>query len=225
MNATARAHTSPSLDQLQAQFLDLLPRIETHARICFRFIPCPHRRADQVAETVALAWQCYLRLVEKGKDINHFVMTFACTVARSVQCGRRLAGMARSKDIMNPQAQQRFGFKVETLPQATRLRHESLYGRVNGQKQHDAFEERLQDNRITPVAEQAAFRIDFPQWRHTLSHRNRAIIDRMLLDERTLDLSRKFGISPGRVSQLRQQFHSDWLRFHGERDQAATPLA
>jgi hypothetical protein len=47
----------PALEQLRAQFLALLPRIELHARITFRGVKCPDRRADAVAETVALA--CY----------------------------------------------------------------------------------------------------------------------------------------------------------------------
>jgi hypothetical protein len=42
---------------LHAAFLALLPRIERHARICFRHLGCPQGRDDAVAETVALAWR------------------------------------------------------------------------------------------------------------------------------------------------------------------------
>ena len=38
----------------------------------------------------------------------------------------------------------------------------------------------------------------------------------MMAGQRTLDLSRKYGISPGRVSQVRREFHDDWQRFCGE---------
>jgi hypothetical protein len=34
--------------------------------------------------------------------------------------------------------------------------------------------------------------------------------------ERTLDVARKYGLSPSRVSQLRQDFQQDWLRFNGD---------
>lgn len=215
-NVASPSNQSPSIEQLQAQFLDLLPRIQTHASICFGYFRCPHQRADKIAETVALAWKSYLRLIEKGKDINQFLTTFTFMVARSVKCGRHLAGMMKSKDVMNPQTQKRIGFKVEPLFESARACYEKLLGRVDGQKQHDAAEERLQDNRITPVPDQAAFRIDFPQWCRSRCYRDRQIIDSMLLDERTLDLSRRFGISPGRVSQLRREYHDDWRRFHGE---------
>ena len=31
--------------------------------------------------------------------------------------------------------------------------------------------------------------------------------------ERTKDLSDKYGLSPGRIRQLRREFHDDWQRF------------
>jgi hypothetical protein len=34
-----------------------------------------------------------------------------------------------------------------------------------------------------------------------------------MLGERTLDVAGKYGLSPGRVSQLRRQFHDDWRRY------------
>lgn len=213
-----RLNHGPSLEQLQRQFLALLPRIESQAGNCFAYLRCPAERADKIAETVALAWKAYLRLIETGKDMSQFVATFTFFVARSVKCGRLLAGMIKSKDVLNPQAQKRFGFKVETLPQST-----SRFSREpHGQRQQDAFERRLQDNRITPVPEQVAFRIDFSRWYGTRCRRDRAIIGCMLLDERTQDLSRKFGISPSRVSQLRREFYLDWLRFQGEHLETAT---
>ena len=33
---------------------------------------------------------------------------------------------------------------------------------------------------------------------------------------RTGEAAGRHGLSPGRVSQKRAQFHADWLRFHGE---------
>jgi hypothetical protein len=36
-----------------------------------------------------------------------------------------------------------------------------------------------------------------------------------MLGERTGDVSRKYGLSASRVSQLRRNFHDDWQRFCG----------
>ena len=41
----------------------------------------------------------------------------------------------------------------------------------------------------------------------------RRIIGDLARNERTLDLSRKFGVTPARVSQLRREYHEDWNRF------------
>ena len=35
--------------------------------------------------------------------------------------------------------------------------------------------------------------------------------------ERTLDVSRKHGLTPARISQLRRDFHDDWERFGGSK--------
>ena len=73
---------------LHAAFLALLPRIERHARIAFRHLGCPQGRDDAVAETVALAWRWYLRLVERGKDPAAFVSALAGYAARARCRGR-----------------------------------------------------------------------------------------------------------------------------------------
>ena len=76
--------------------------------------------------------------------------------------------------------------------------------------------EALLDNTQTPIPDQVAFRQDFPAWRRTRTDRDRRIIDGLMVGERPLTVSRIHGISPGRISQLRRDFHDDWSRFCGE---------
>jgi len=201
---------------LQDRFLSILPRIELHGRIYFRAIKCRDRRADAIQEMRSLAWKWFVRLAERGKDAGEFVSALATFAAKAVQSGRRLTGQEKAKDVFSPVAQRQHGFRVESLPNSTSTGQENLYAQPHGQQVHDAFEECLRDNTQTPVPEQAAFRIDFPRWRRTRCDRDRRIMDDMMLGERTLELSNKFGISPARVSQLRQEFHDDWQRFNGE---------
>jgi hypothetical protein len=63
------------------------------------------------------------------------------------------------------------------------------------------------------------FRIDFPAWLKTLTGRERRMIRLMARNERTLDLSRQFELSPARISQLRREFRDDWLRFIADADE------
>src|SRR5438445_9772585 len=101
---------------LHARFLMLLPRIETHAKSCFRDIRCADKRADRIAETIALAWKWFVKLEERGKDPTQFVSAIATFAAKAVKCGRRLAGNERAKDVMNDRTQRRRGFVVVRLP-------------------------------------------------------------------------------------------------------------
>jgi hypothetical protein len=206
------------------QFLELLPRVETHARITFGFLRCRDLREDKIQESVALAWQWFLRLAEQGKDVNTFLVTFCRLLVRAVRAGRRVCGMHRSKDVLNPLAQRRFGFRVERLPASTRCSHDSLSSPVLRQKQHNAFEERLQDNTITPVVDQVIFRLDWPRFFRALSRRDRGLATFLSKGNTNKLASRKFRLSPGRVTQLRQQWCREWRTFQGDiSDQPVLP--
>src|SRR5437764_141530 len=77
LNASTNSFDATNADNsLHAQFLDLLPKLHTHAAIYFRGIRCPDKKADRIQECVALAWQWFVRLSEKGKDITQFRMVF-----------------------------------------------------------------------------------------------------------------------------------------------------
>jgi hypothetical protein len=206
----------PCPEALQAHFLAILPRIETHAQVRFGFLKCPGRRDDAVAEVVALAWKWFLRLVVQGKDPDQFVSVLADYAVRHVKSGRRLCGQERAKDVMSPRAQRSKGFSVEPLNGSTRRSLEDLLGDPHGQELMDVFEERLRDNTRSPVPDQAAFRLDYPNWLSQLGQRNRAVAEDMALDLGTFELAERHKISAGRVSQLRRELHADYCRFHGE---------
>jgi hypothetical protein len=109
------------------------------------------------------------------------------------------------------------GRTLEYLPAATSQSHERIYSSSQGQQRLDAFEERLRDNAVTPVPEQVAFRFDFPAWLKTRTERDRRVIHDLMAGERTLDVSHRHGLTPGRISQLRRDFMQDWQRFTGDR--------
>ena len=106
---------------LQARFLSILPRIELHGRISFGHVPCPGRRADAIAEMVALAWTWHLRLAQRGKDATRFPGALAIYAARAVRSGRRVCGQERAKDVLSPSAQRQHRFVVERLPDFSTL--------------------------------------------------------------------------------------------------------
>ncbi|MBI3822046.1 MAG: hypothetical protein HY289_05115 [Planctomycetes bacterium] len=188
---------------LHARFVIILPRIEAHAQIYFRNVRCPARRADQVAETIALAWKWFAKLEARGKDTSQFVSAIATYAAKAVKCGRRIGGMEKAKDAMNARTQQRQGFRVGALPDICTLSSNPLT-------------EALADNTVTPPPDAAAFRVDFPRWLDSLPDRNRRLAEKLMIGERTQAAARRFRMSPARVSQLRRELHQDWATFHGE---------
>jgi hypothetical protein len=195
---------SAPLARLQATFLtSVLPKVLSHGRVYFRHLKSAERKEECIAEMVALTWAWHRRLAERGKDAARFPTALATFAARAVRSGRKLAGMDRAKDVLSPLAQQRKGFAVGKLPDC---------GSLNG----TALDEALHDNTRTPPDEQCAFRIDFPAWRATHAERDRRLLDDLMLGERTLDVAGKYGLSPGRVSQLRRQFLRDWRRYVSE---------
>ena len=200
-----------AIPYLQARFQAMIPRIERHARIFFRYLKCPFKRQDAIAETLALCWKWFLRLMQRGKDPAEFVSTLASFAVRAVKSGRRVTGQEKAKDVLSSLAQQRHHFTVSSIPDGS-----SLNGNV--------FDEALHDNTQSEVPEQVAFRIDFPAWRLTRTERDRCILDDLMIGERTLDVSQKFGVSPGRISQLRTDFRIDWSLFTADPGDAGTSV-
>ena len=201
---------------LHARFLLILPHVERHGRIYFRHVRCPHRKADAIQEMTALGWQWFLRLHQRGKDPAEFLTGFTALLARAVNSGRRLVGMAHAKDATNPATQRRHHFAVEVLPSSLGASHERRTASPHGQGLQDAFEERLRDMSTTPVFDAVQFRVDFRAWMSTWPERDRRLIEGLGLGERTSALAQQFGLTPGRISQKRRQYHGDWLRFCGD---------
>jgi hypothetical protein len=198
----AHVHAQLPGEDLQAGFVALLPRIERSARAAFHHIACPGRRADAVAEVVALAWAWYRRCAERGKDASAFPTALACLAARAVRSGRGLCGQERSADVLAPLARHRRGFVVEPLQDGD-------------DREGTAYCEALHENTRSPVPEQVCFRLDFPRWLRRQRPRDRRVARALMAGDRPTDVAHRFGISLGRVSQLRRTFHQDWEAFYG----------
>jgi hypothetical protein len=193
--------SSATLALLQTSFLAIvLPRVLSHGRVYFRHVKCRDRRQDAIQDMIGLAWRWHLRLAEQGKDATRFPTALATYAARAVKSGRHLPGQDRANDVLSPLAQRRHHFFVERLPNFSTLSGCPL-------------EEALHDNTVSPVPDQVVFRLDFPAWLGTLSQRNRALVEDMALGEQTQKLAQKYGVTQGRISQMRRYFEHDWSRF------------
>ena len=75
---------------------------------------------------------------------------------------------------------------------------------------------------VSPCGTNRFAGIDAPR---TQGQRDRRIIQSLVEGEQGLDVSRRFGLTPARVSQLRRAFKEDWERFGAEGDESEVSIA
>ena len=192
----------------QAGFLAVLPAVETHAAFRFRRLPA-ERREEAVQEAIASACVSYRLLAVQGKlDVAH-ASTIAKFAVRHVRSGRHVGGSQdAAKDVMSPAAQRRHGVRVVGYDPGCPGRGGG--GRCDGWRQVAVADRRH------PIPDTAAFRIDFGRWLTTLGGRDREVIDALVSGERTSEVAARFGVTPGRVAQLRRRYERAWQVFQGD---------
>jgi DNA-binding NarL/FixJ family response regulator len=183
--------SSPNID-----FLPLYPVIQRHARIVFRHLSSVERE-EAVAEAVAAGFCSFVALKKRGKDPSAFPHALATYAARRVRDGRRVGSKLNSRDVLSKAAQQRRGFDLVQLPA-----HQ--------------FDELLIDDTITPIADQVAFRIDWKAFLRRMSSRHRRIVHYLAMGHAAKWVAHELHLSPGRITQLRQQWKQQWRAFTGE---------
>ena len=175
------------------RFACMLPAICRHARICFRNLPA-EARMDAVQEAVATAFVAYARLVKLGKEELAYATPLAQFAVRRVRTGRTVSVPVNVNDVTSPWCQHRRGIRVESL-------HE--------QDGRGGWRDLVVEDRHATPADIAATRIDFDEWLPACpSGRERS--PRYWQREKPESVARRFGVTPGRISQLRCKLHRAW---------------
>ena len=120
---------------------------------------------------------------------------------RQVRAGRRIGCRQNSQDILSPQIRRDHGLKIERIDRRD--------------PQNGVWDQLLVEDHRTGPAEVAASRIDFSTWLQMLSKRNRRIARSLALGESTNSVAEQFGLSAGRISQLRNWFLAHWEQYQG----------
>ena len=183
-------------------FLSMVPRIVQQAKIAFRGLDAAAME-DAIAEVVVNACVAFARLVELGKTELAFASVLARYGVAQFHYGRSVGNRLNIHDVLSKYAQQKKGIKVK------RLDH---YNEEEGQW----VEAVVQDTRSSPVPDIVSFRLDFAEWLGRLPRRNRCIAESLAIGNRTKDVSRRFGVSEGRITQLRRELANSWVTFRGD---------
>ena len=181
-------------------FLEMLPHIERHARMAFRD-RTGEARDEAVQETVCNACVVFARLAKQGRAGAATWSSLAKYAIRQVRDGRRVGGSLNIKDVTSDHCQLRKRVKVQPL------------FRWDEPKQE--WQEMLVEDKTCTPAELAASRIDFPAFLAALQPKKRRIAETLATGESTQGVAKLFGITPGRISQLRQELLVAWQNFHG----------
>lgn len=192
--------TTPSW---HAGFLSMVPTIRRYVRFAFRKLN-EEAKEDAVVEAVANALVAYVALCKRGKELLAYPTVLARYAIAQLRAGRRVGNRMNRHDVFACLGRHH---------QGTRL----LRFSESADDRDDWFEATMEDTK-TAVPDQAAFRCDFPAWLSTHASRNHGIATALAVGDSTREVARRFGVSPGRISQLRGELHDSWQRFHGEKN-------
>ena len=179
-----------------------MPAIVRQARHAFRGLPA-EAREDAIQEVVANCLVAFVRLAELGKVELAYPSALARYAVAQFRAGRRVGNSWRLRDAYSAH-----GPSLQHIGSPRDQRH--------------GWREQLVDSRAMSVPDLAAFRIDFPAWLATLTDRDRWVALQLGNGERTMDVASRFGLSCGRVSQLRHEMERSWHEFHGELDDGSS---
>jgi hypothetical protein len=182
------------------RFLAMLPQIRRQASIAFRNQRF-ELREELIQEVVANCYRAWVLLVRRGKEAVVYPTPLAQYAIRQVRGGRRVGGRLNFHDILSPQARRHYGITIERIDRRD--------------PQNGVWNELLVEDQKAGPAETAAARLDLTAWLGTLTKRNCGIAKSLALGETTNAVAKQFGLSAGRVSQLRVWLQAQWEQFQG----------
>lgn len=197
----------------QEGFLKVLPAVQQHAESRFRRLGAD-RRDEAIQETIAAACVSFQLAAAQGKLNVVHPNSLADFAVRHTRTARHVGGgQDAAKDVMSPSCQRRQHVEVISID-----RHRLPASLRDGT---DGWKRIAVEDRKAAIPDLAAFRIDFTQWLQMFTHRDREIIGFLGGGDTTMAVAERFGLSEGRVSQLRRKFERLWRTFQGEAEEAA----
>jgi len=177
----------------------MLPAIQRQAKITFACFD-NDTREEAIQETVCNACLAYAKLAKQGRVEVATKTSLARYAVAQVKAGRRVGCTMNCDDITSWYCQKRTGVTIQSM--ATSV------------EQSCGWQEMLVEDRSVSPADLAASRIDYASFLQTLSDRIRQIAETLSTGETTKRVAKLFGLSAGRVSQIRRELKTAWESFH-----------
>src|SRR4051812_10673464 len=198
MNETIRI-TDQHSREWQDRFVEMLPEIERLLRLAFCRLG-REAREDAIAESVAHCLLACVRLHERGRMEVATASSLAWYSSRQIKRGRPAVGRMNSKEPLSRYAQVGGGIRFE--------------------RQHGEWIDKLAEDKRASVADQVAAKLDVRAWFATLTKRMKEIARDLACGCSTSEVARKYGVTAGRISQVRRMLEESWAAF--QQDAAPT---
>jgi hypothetical protein len=180
----------------------MLPKIIAYAKRAFRGYTAEAKQ-EALQNVVANSCAAVAGLAKRGKLDLAYPAVLAKFGIRQTLDHRLTGNSLNVRDVLSKYCQDRKGIVVERLD-----RHDK--------DDENTWCEVLVEDRHAGPAEIACTRIDFTDWLASLNRRDRRVAEFLANGESTRAAAKKFGISDGRVSQLRKELAASWQRFIGD---------
>ena len=179
----------------QSNFIAMLPEIQQKLRLAFCRLDL-EAREDAIEEGVVHSLLAYVRLHEQGRAEVATASSLAWYSSRQVKRGRPAGGRMNGKEPLARYGQISNGIEVEPLTS-------------------NWIDAMVEDKRAT-VADQVAAKMDVSAWFATLTKRMKEIAKDLAFGFSTSEVAKKYGVTAGRISQLRRTLEESWVAFQQE---------
>lgn len=171
--------------------------IRRRAAKAHRHLP-PGAREEAVAEVTASVAVAVSRLAGRRAVHVGLVPALVRYAALGRAAGRRVGTPTNRRDALSP---------------VPRSHHRVVSLEAVRSGGRESWRDGLADARRADPADVACFRLDFAAWLGRLTPRLRRVAEGLAVGERPGELASSLGVSPGRLSQLRDRLRADWSSF------------
>jgi hypothetical protein len=176
----------------QSNFVAMLPEIEQKLRLAFCRLD-PDAREDAIEEGVVHSLLAYVRLVEQGRAEVATASSLAWYSSRHVRRGRPAGGRMNGKEPLS--------------------RYGQISNDIQFERQPGNWIDAMVEDKRASVEDQVAAKLDVGAWLATLTKRMKEIAKDLAFGCSTSEVATKYGVSAGRISQLRRSLEESWTAF------------
>jgi hypothetical protein len=179
----------------QSNFVAMLPEIEQKLRQAFCRLD-PEAREDSIGEGIVHSLLAYVRLHDQGRAEVATPSSLAWYSSKHVKRGRPAGGRMNGKEPLS--------------------RYGQISNDIEVDRQRGNWIDAMVEDKRAPVADLVAAKVDVGAWFATLTKRMNEIAKDLAFGYSTSEVARKYGVTAGRISQLRRTLEQSWAEFQTE---------